>query len=201
MGGFVYVWLAMARAPKASNDLIAENICLSCGMCCNGVIFADVKLLPQEDAAALLSLGLPLLRGSISRKQTAVAPVTKWRFLQPCAAFDGCRCRIYPSRPKYCREFDCKLLKKAQQVDVTLREALRVIRAAHRRANKVRRLLLALGDKDEGVALANRFRTTAKRLESAELDPQTAGLHSQLTLAFHDLSLLLNESFYPAPQK
>ncbi len=122
-----------------------------------------------------------------------------WRFPQPCAAFDGCRCRIYPLRPRYCREFECLLLKKVQQGEATHSDALRVIRAVRRRTDKVRSLLTALGDKDEAVALAGRFRRTSKRLERAQLDEKAAHLYSELTLAFHDLTMLLSEAFYPAP--
>jgi uncharacterized protein len=185
---------------KAQCGPAAEDICLTCGLCCNGVIFADVKLLPGEEAAPLLSLGVPLLRTGSKRKSSATA-TGGWKFTQPCAAHDGCRCRIYRSRPKYCREFECLLLKKLQQGASTQAHASRVIRAARRRAEKVRKILRALGDLDEATALADRFRRMAKRLERAELNEDSTALYSRLTVAFHELNLLLNEAFYPAPRK
>jgi len=170
---------------NTSNGEAADNICFSCGLCCNGVIFADVKLLPEEDAAQLLSLGIPLTRTR--------------RFTQPCAAFDGCRCRIYGARPKYCREFDCLLLKDLQQGRVTRSEALQVIRAAQRRVDKVRKLFVDLGDREQKTALADRFRRMSKRFHDSEPEPSVAEKYGRLTVAFHELSVTLQQSFYPGP--
>jgi hypothetical protein len=194
--------LSSLSVSKGQNGLAAEDICLACGLCCNGVIFADVKLLPEENVKELLSLRMPLLRARAKRGPTSLVSPAKesWKFLQPCAAHDGCRCRIYSARPRHCREFDCLLLKKVQEGAATRGSALRIIRAARRQAEKVRALLVALGDTEESVSLAQRFRNTRKRLEQTQPDKKAAGLYSQLTVAFHKLSILIGESFYPAPR-
>jgi hypothetical protein len=77
--------------------------------------------------------------------------------------------------------------------------ALRSIRAARQRADHVRRLLRELGDGEEHVALSVRFRRITKKFEMNEPDGGASGLYSQLTLAMHDLNLLLREKFYPDP--
>jgi hypothetical protein len=74
---------------------------------------------------------------------------------------------------------------------------LRIIRTARERADKVRRLLGALGDADDQLPLSARFRQMGKRLEERELDEETADTYAQLTLAVHDLNLLLSDAFYP----
>ncbi|MCX6925786.1 MAG: hypothetical protein NT154_21645 [Verrucomicrobia bacterium] len=74
---------------------------------------------------------------------------------------------------------------------------MRIIRTARERADKVRRLLQALGDHDEQVPLGARFRRMGKHLKERELDAGEADIYSQLTLAVHDLNLLLGEAFYP----
>jgi Fe-S-cluster containining protein len=151
---------------------------------------------PRDDAAALISLGLRV-SGSCSQKSGAVRPPnSSLRFSQPCAALDGCRCRIYGSRPGHCRNFECFLLKKVEERRVSRTEALRVIRTARARAEKVRKLLRGLGDADEAAALTDRFRRTTRRLERIKLDEKAAQLYSQLTLAFHDLNLLIHAAFY-----
>lgn len=179
----------------------AEAICLSCGLCCNGVIFADVKLLHDESPAPLRALGLSISKPSAkgARTNTGRGANHGWRFLQPCTAFDGCRCRIYPSRPRYCHDFECLLLKQRKQSRVTQAGALRVIRSALRQAEKVRELLRALGDNEETLALAARFHRMTKELTRSEAGPQAARLYGRLTLAFHRLRLTLDEKFYPAP--
>ena len=186
----------------SSTRSVGENLCLTCGLCCNGVIFADVQLQRGDDAARLKALGLrlaslpgrPKAKGSDAKEPRAFL---QKKFNQPCAAFDGCRCRIYEDRPKYCRAFDCSLLKSVNHGETKPSDALNLIEKARRRADKVRQLLRKIGDKDEHVALSLRFRRTARRVQQGEVDRQTGDLFSQLTLAVQDLNVLLSESFYP----
>lgn len=182
----------------------SNALCLECGLCCNGAIFADVRLEPEDDAGRLRSLGLPLFsakagsrRNARIRNGNSTAKLSA--FQQPCAALEGCRCRIYADRPKYCREFECLLLKNLQAGRLEAASARRVIRATLRRAEQVKRLLRKLGDTDESPALSIRFRRMKQRMESGSTDAQSAEIFSRLTLAVHGLNLRLDESFYPAP--
>ena len=120
---------------------------------------------------------------------------------QPCAALEGCRCRVYAERPQYCRQFECTLLKSVRAGRTQRSEALRIVATAHERAEKVRRLLGALGDKDEQVALSVRFRRTTTRLKAMDLSEEAADTYGQLTLAVHDLNLLVGDAFYPGRAK
>jgi uncharacterized protein len=160
-----------------------------CGLCCNGVIFANVGLQPGEEEARLRSLNLPIQPPRSTLHPAHVA--------QPCAAFDGCRCRVYADRPEHCRAFECVLFKSVKAGRTEPAAALRIIRAARNRADKVRRLLRTLGDTDEHLPLSTRFRHVGKRLQEHDLDEETADTYAQLTLAAHDLNLLLGDAFYP----
>jgi len=163
------------------------------------VIFADVQLQSTDDAAELRGLGLPLRRGvpSSGTAGSQEAQNRALKFRQPCVAFAGCRCRIYPGRPRHCRDFECLLLQSVKAGKTTPGAALRIIRTAHQRAGEVRRLLRELQDTDETMALASRFRRTAKRLERTALAGRQAEIFGQLTLAVHDLNLLIRDHFYP----
>lgn len=172
-----------------SNETVSEQLCPGCGLCCNGVIFANLALQPGDSSARLRSLGLP-----VRNSHSALRPP---HLTQPCAAFDGCRCRVYADRPKYCRQFECVLLKRVKAGQTEPAAAGRIIRTARARADKVLRLLRALGDADEQLPLSARFRRTSRRLKEHELDKETADAYGQLTLAFHDLNLLLGDAFYP----
>jgi Fe-S-cluster containining protein len=171
------------------NDADSTALCLKCGLCCNGVIFADVQLEPEDDATRLRALGLPFAN------QNSKIKIQK--FKQPCSAFAGCRCNIYAERPKYCREFECLLLKSVKAGDTSRTRAMRIIGTALERVKKVKELLCALGDRDEHLALSKRFQRTKRRLEGDELDDETAERFSELTLAVHDLNVLLSDAFYP----
>lgn len=192
----------MNTSPK-SNGSVAEDICLTCGLCCNGVIFDRVQLQPEDDPARLTSLGLQL-RAQGKRRQTSLAQQAQSDaansvrcFPQPCAAFDGCHCRIYAERPVYCRQFECLLLKSIKAGNTQLAAASRIISTARQRTERVQQLLRALGDTDEQLPLGARFRRTARRLERVGLGGASAAEYGELTLAMHDLNCLLSEAFYP----
>lgn len=175
----------------------AGTICLDCGLCCNGVIFADVQLQPGDPPDRLRELGLKLLVRA--KKATSTIPTAadrKFRFTQPCAAFEGC-CRIYGDRPHYCRAFECALLKSLKTGHIERPKAVRVIETAHRRAEKVRKLLRQLGDANETLALSKRFQRMQRQMESEPFEEDRADAFGELTLAVHDLNVLLSDAFYP----
>ena len=163
----------------------ANSLCRECGLCCNGVIFANVQLRPGDDAARLRALGLTFARSKALK------------FKQPCAAFGGCQCNIYSERPVYCREFECLLLKSAKSGKVGINEARKAIRSALKQAEKVKTLLRQLGDTDEALALGKRFQSIQRKVERGPYDKPAAHLYGELTLEFHELNMLLSEKFYP----
>ena len=173
---------------KLENENPCNKLCLACGLCCNGALFADVKLQPKDDRRLLRKQGLPLktFRSGI-------------RFTQPCAALDGCRCRIYDYRPKHCRDFECAQLRLLKSGRITFSATVRAVRETQSRKEQALRLLRELGDTDEHLPVRTRFQRTADRLHEIGTDEQQAELFSGLTLAVHDLNFLLQQSFYPGP--
>jgi uncharacterized protein len=181
------------NASVRSQQPAEDGLCLACGLCCNGAIFANLQLQPGDDVGRLRLLGLPVMPARGLRQPPHLS--------QPCAALEGSRCRIYAERPTYCRQFECVLLKSVQAGRTKPAEAFRIVGAARDRAEKVRRLLRTLGDHDEQVALSVRFRRMTARLKAVDLSEETAELYGELTLAVHDLNLLVHEAFYPGPAR
>jgi len=166
-----------------------EDLCLACGLCCDGTLFDMVKLEPSDDAGKLAALGLPV---TVSRGKAPVA-----RFPQPCAALCEDRtCRLYANRPWQCRVFECGVFKDAKAGRIAFAAALRLVRQARRRADKVRRLLRELGDTDEHRALGERFHRTSERLESGQADAAAKAKFADLSLAVHQLKLQAFAKFY-----
>jgi len=167
----------------------SEDLCLSCGLCCDGTLYDFVMLEPGDDALRLQQLGL---RVKVSRGRT---PVT--RFPQPCAALCQDRtCRIYRDRPRQCQEFECGVLKDAKAGQITYAAGLREVKKARRRADEVRRLLRELGDTDVHRALGERFHRTSERLEAGGVAEAVKAKYADLTQAVHHLKLLVGEKFY-----
>ena len=167
----------------------ATDLCLSCGMCCDGSLFDFVRLEPKDDAAKLASLGLPV---TFSRGKAPVA-----RFPQPCSALCQDRsCRVYADRPKQCRAYECGVFKEVKAGRMAFAEALRLVKNVRRRADQVRRLLRSLGDKDEHRALGERFHRTSERMEAGGIDDAAKAKYADLSLAVHRLKLQALERFY-----
>jgi Fe-S-cluster containining protein len=179
----------MCRVPEP-----LEQLCLACGLCCDGTLFDNVRLEPGDDAKQLRSLGLPV---TVSRGRT---PVTT--FPQPCAALCKDRtCRVYAGRPKQCRTYECAVFKGMQAGELTPAAALRRVTNARRQADRVRRLLRQLGDTEEHRSLGERFHRMQCRMEEQPADADALAVFADLSLAVHRLKLLAHARFHvrPAP--
>jgi hypothetical protein len=182
-----------------SPGALPEQLCLACGLCCNGVLFKDVELQPGDAAPRLRSLGLPVPNVRTANGTPNSKPETRnAKFPQPCAALcAGNRCRIYAERPLRCREFECALFKSVAAGKTELVAALKTVRATLQRAAQVRRLLRVLGDVDEHLPLSLRFKRTRRRLETGGYNDASMDAFGELTLAVHALNVALSERFYP----
>jgi len=181
-----------------------DALCLACGLCCDGTLFADVELQPGDAPERLRAGGLRLLR--LRTRGDLLPDSPRLRFNQPCAALGAdCHCRIYPGRPAHCRAFECALLKAFQAGTVSQATALRVIRQTRRRVADIQALLVRLGDDRKNLPLGRRFRELRRRMEDGFLP---AGLAAEeayerladLMLAVQELQLTLRARFYPDPR-
>ncbi len=171
----------------------AEKLCLACGLCCDGTLFDNVRLVAPDDATQLRAVGLPV------RTTRGRQPVRFFR--QPCAALQGdCRCGVYAERPTQCRAFECLVFKRASAGTLTWEAARRKVRQARREAEEIRTLLRRLGDQDEDRSLNERFRRTQQRLEAGGLTAKAAALFGELGLAMHRFQLKAHRSFHTRPE-
>jgi len=169
---------------KLPTDKAVDQLCPNCGLCCNGVLFADVELRAGDDPGRLAELGLTLgMKGS------------KLAFSQPCACFDGKLCGIYADRPRRCRTFECGLLKRVQDGQLQAAAALKTIAATKRQAEKVRMMLRQLGQVDERMAMTRRYTEAMSApidLADEETDSDRRG---ELMLAVAELMQKLQRNF------
>ena len=179
---------------------IADQLCLQCGICCNGILFSNVELQPAENPDTLAALRLqaiPVVRAP--GRKSAAAAAGSLRIPQPCAALcPDNKCRIYDQRPRRCRDFECALFQGVAAGRLSVETALRKISQTLTQAQRVRRLLRQLGDADEHRPLAKRFQRLRLRLERASLAGETGDLFGKLSIAVHELNVILSQDFYPA---
>ncbi len=91
----------------------SENLCLSCGLCCDGTLIGFVELYRDE---------LPKLRKLMKIEEADGNGI----FIHPCKSYcDGCT--IYSDRPKQCDNFKCRLLKSHEEKELDFDSAVEVI--------------------------------------------------------------------------
>lgn len=156
---------------------LTDTLCLQCGLCCNGVLFADVRPEPGDTS--------PLFAG-------------RSRVNQPCPAFDHgtCACAIYNERPARCRKFECRQFISVRNGEITPEAALKRIRKARQLAAKVERLLAELGHEEARLSLSRRFRRCQRAAEAGGLAREQLDTLADLQLTVHELTLLLAQHFY-----
>lgn len=138
--------------PPAPNG---SDLCLPCGLCCEGVLHGYALLAATEMAQAQ-GMGLQ--------------PETRdggHLFPLPCPLYRGNGCPTYRNRPAVCHDHQCELLGKYLEGEMGLAECLaladqvhEMVRAIHRRLGPVdpaKRIWLQaeeyrqkLGESDEG---------------------------------------------------
>jgi len=157
-----------------------ENLCLQCGLCCNGVLFADVRR-ERGDASALFQT-----HGS--------------RVPQPCPAFNpgDCKCALYRDRPARCRQFECKQLLAVNAGKIPAATALKKIKAARKLAAQVITLLgqFELEPNRKKLPLSQRFQAVQRAAERGQVAPEHFDALADLQLAVHQLNATLAQDFY-----
>src|SRR5690242_4947322 len=123
--------------------LLTDTLCTTCGLCCDGTLFADVELVGKAEVARLEIMGM----------ETENENRSTGLLSQPCAALRGTRCGIYAHRPKCCRVFQCHLLQNAQSGAVTVERAAEQIADARDQIRQVRVLLERLGNREESLPI------------------------------------------------
>lgn len=168
-------------------DQAARQLCPQCGLCCNGVLFADVRVSDPAEAETLLKLGVHLRRRS-----------GKWRLPQPCPCFDGSLCRVYDHRPARCRSFACAVLQRVIQRRITLDQAREIVLRTRRALAALERALAAAGTPPPARPLRHRVaRALARPVDLSQ--PGRSSAQGRLLRAFERLNRLLQREFLAAP--
>ena len=98
-------------SAKVESEL--SQLCRSCGLCCDGSLFARAKLAPDELEPA---------------KRNGLRVIQDKGFEQPCSQLESNGCKIYESRPGVCRSFRCKLFARHRDEGGPIEARLRIVR-------------------------------------------------------------------------
>lgn len=145
------------------------NICLSCGLCCDGTLIGFVQLDHSE---------LPELRKIMDLEEKN----GNGFFLQPCNNYcDGCN--IYSKRPKQCTNFNCGLLKSVEQKELSFDLATETI-------NMVKQKKIAIEEKID--TLQFKLQSKSFHFKMVELKKLLQEKKAESSLKQNDLELISN---------
>ncbi len=157
---------------------LTDTLCLQCGLCCNSVLFADVRRERGDDSKLFQQFGP--------------------RVAQRCPAFNSgdCTCAIYAERPSRCRQFECKQLLAVRAGKKSAETALKKIREAKKLSAEVEKFLAQLGFNETQLPLSKRFQKCQRAAERGKISLENLDLLADLQLAVHRLNQLLAQDFY-----
>jgi len=104
-----------------------SQLCLSCGLCCQGLL-QDHHRLETGETELATRIGLPL-HGEDNRSKA---------FSLPCALYREDKCSVYPNRPRACRDYQCDVLKKYLQGTTSLEQSLALVKSAKELMSAIR---------------------------------------------------------------
>ena len=137
-----------------AGDSPANILCKSCGLCCTGHLFAWAHLTAGELFSAQ-SLGLNVIQDNPHQRG----------FTQPCPMWNGV-CALYnsPKYPRSCKRYNCDVLCRLLDEDISLTEALSTIQETLTLIREIELLLPA----SSSLSFRERLITYKEDLESNE---------------------------------
>jgi uncharacterized protein len=93
-----------------------SELCLRCGLCCDGSLFDHVAL-TEAEAQALIERDVAVgLKGD-----------SRYVIEQRCSALEGTCCKAYEARPHGCRVYECLLATSLKTNEVSFDEAAQIV--------------------------------------------------------------------------
>lgn len=157
------------------------NICLSCGLCCDGTLVGHVQLSNEE---------LPTLKGLMDVENEN----NNGFFLQPCNKYCN-GCSIYSQRPKQCADFNCGLLKSVEQKELDFDSATTVIKVIKQKKNTIEQKLVTLNIELLSQSFYFKMVELKKLLQQTNTESSLTQSHIDLISELEQLDTLMASKF------
>jgi len=159
----------------------SSNICLSCGLCCDGTLIGFVEVENEEIPALKELMDVEDING-------------KGVFLQPCNKYcDGCT--IYAQRPKQCTNFKCGLLKSVEQKELDFDLAVETINMVKQKKIALEKKLATLPIELQSPSFYFKMVELKKILQKYEAESALTQKHLELVEDLEQLDNLLESKF------
>ena len=157
------------------------NICLPCGICCDGTLIGFVELDREEIPALTKIMDIEEEDG-------------KGFILQPCNSFSD-KCNIYLDRPKQCAKFNCGLLKSVEQNELEFDSAIEIVKEIKQRKKAIEKKLATLPIKLKSQSFYFKMVELNILLKKNNSESSSTQSHIELTTDLNNLNNLLLKNF------
>ena len=158
------------------------NICLACGLCCDGTLIGFVQLESEE---------LAPVKQLMDIEQTG----ENGMFFLPCNEL-GCNgCNIYSQRPKACRNFECGVLKSVEKNELSFDKATEVIEVVKQKKIAIEKHVATLQIELQSKSFHFKMLELKKLLRKDKSELSLSQSHQELKLELEELEKLLTKSF------
>ena len=159
----------------------SSNICLSCGLCCDGTLLGFVQLEQKE---------VPALREIMEIEEENNENI----FLHPCDKYCN-GCTIYADRPENCRKFKCGLLNNVEQEHITIESATITIELAKEKRSAIEGQISSLNLNLRSPSFYFKMIELKKILQSPKFESHLTAEHHTLLNNVKKLEELTIEKF------
>ncbi|MGW1456559.1 YkgJ family cysteine cluster protein [Salegentibacter agarivorans] len=158
------------------------NICLACGLCCDGTLIGFVQLEREE---------LTPVKQLMDIEQTG----ENGMFFLPCNEL-GCNgCNVYSQRPKACRNFECGVLKSVEKKELSFDKATEVIDVVKQKKATIEKHVATLQIELQSKSFHFNTLELKKLLRKDKSELSLSKNHQELKLELEELEKLLSKSF------
>ena len=157
------------------------NICLPCGICCDGTLIGFVQLDSEE---------VPVIKELMDIEDEN----GKGFFLHPCSCYcDGCN--IYLKRPVHCANFKCRLLKSVEQKELDFDSAIAIINVVKQKKIAIEKKLAILKVELKSQSFYFKMVELKRLLQKKKLKSSLTQNHLELISDIELLDSLLSKNF------
>ncbi len=159
-----------------------QNICIQCGLCCDGTLFHHARIQANEPLETEYSFE------TIVRRKPA--------FRLPCNYLKDKVCSIYDRRPySICANFQCKLLRAVRSGNTTPAGALKIINEVIDMKTNIESQILEHHPENTGDSLPRKLKEFQLHFAHTMSEVETRRKFGQLFLSYFMLKKKLSDSF------
>ena len=153
------------------------NICLKCGLCCDGSLIGFVEIEPEE---------VNQLKEILDIEKSIDGGI----FLQPCSKY-CVGCSIYSQRPKQCASFKCGLLESLEKKEIQFDMAIQTIQEIKDIKESIKQSLTLLKIDLQSKSFYFKMIELEKKLKSTSVQLEGSSTNQNLLFEIYNLEKLL----------